>query len=138
MNDVTKSGATAPTNGAGGSLQRRQVLVAILADLAIVIAFITIGRRNHDEDASFSGFLNSVAPFVIALVLSWILGRVWRRPTGIGSGVVVWVGTIAPGMVLRRFLFDDGTATAFVIVATIFLGAFMNGWRTYARFRASS
>jgi hypothetical protein len=36
-------------------------------------------------------------------------------------------------MVLRHFVFDDGTATAFIIVATVFLCAFLNGWRALAR-----
>jgi hypothetical protein len=47
--------------------------------------------------------------------------------------VSVWLGTVTIGMVLRNLLFDDGTATAFIIVATIFLGAVLNGWRSIAR-----
>jgi hypothetical protein len=37
--------------------------------------------------------------------------------------------------VLRKFVFDDGTATAFVIVATVFTGAVLNGWRLAVRTR---
>lgn len=118
--------------------KRRSIALSALVDLVIVIAFIAIGRRNHDEEMSLGGFTSALAPFVIALVVSWLAGRVWLNPTSMRSGVVVWVGTIVIGMVLRRFLFDDGTATAFVIVATVFVGALVNGWRTYARFRASS
>lgn len=117
---------------------RRRIALAFAADLIVVIAFVAIGRRNHDEDASFAGVLSTAAPFVLALVVSWLIGRVWLNPTNMTSGVIVWVGTVSLGMILRRFIFDDGTATAFVIVATIFVGAFVNGWRTYARFRASS
>ena len=32
-------------------------------------------------------------------------------------------------MLLRNLVFDDGTATAFVIVATLFLALFIVGWR---------
>jgi hypothetical protein len=32
-------------------------------------------------------------------------------------------------MIVRRAMFDRGTATAFVIVATLFLGAGLVGWR---------
>jgi hypothetical protein len=32
-------------------------------------------------------------------------------------------------MVVRRLVFDDGTAAAFVVVATVFLGVFLVGWR---------
>jgi len=35
--------------------------------------------------------------------------------------------------VLRKFVFDDGTALSFVIVTTVFLGTFLNGWRAIAR-----
>jgi hypothetical protein len=34
-------------------------------------------------------------------------------------------------MVLRNYLFDRGTAPAFIIVATMFLGATMLGWRAF-------
>lgn len=116
----------------------RQATRAFLIDLVIVIAFVVIGRRNHDEGLSLGGLIGTLAPFLIALVLVWLLARIWREPISLRSGVIVWIGTIMLGMVLRRFAFDDGTATAFVIVATVFVGAFTNGWRTYARFRASS
>lgn len=111
---------------------------SLFADVAIVVGFVAIGRRNHDEDLSLSGFGSAVAPFIIALGLSWLAGRVWKNPFSMKSGVVVWIGTVAIGMLLRRFVFDDGTATAFVIVATIFVGAFVNGWRGAARLRAGS
>jgi hypothetical protein len=42
------------------------------------------------------------------------------------------------GMVLRNLVFDRGTAPAFVIVATAFLGATMLGWRRLATRLASS
>jgi hypothetical protein len=35
-------------------------------------------------------------------------------------------------MVLRKFAFDRGTATSFVIVTTIVLGVFLIGWRLVA------
>lgn len=116
----------------------KRVVLAAVIDLVIVITFIAIGRRNHDEEMSLSGFTTALAPFVIALALSWLVGRIWLDPTSARSGVIVWVGTVTAGMMLRKFLFDDGTATAFVIVASVFVGALVNGWRTFARFRASS
>jgi hypothetical protein len=35
-------------------------------------------------------------------------------------------------MVLRNLVFDNGTATSFVLVASIFLGTFIVGWRAVA------
>jgi hypothetical protein len=50
---------------------------------------------------------------------------------------VVWGYTVVMGMVLRNYLFDRGTAPAFIIVATLFLGATMLGWRAFTARRAS-
>jgi hypothetical protein len=42
------------------------------------------------------------------------------------------------GMLLRNLVFDRGTAPAFVIVATIFLGVTMFGWRALLARRATT
>ncbi len=56
--------------------------------------------------------------------------RAWRHPTTVWpTGVGIWAIVVAAGMLLRSVVFDDGTATAFVIVATLFLGLFIVGWR---------
>lgn len=106
----------------------RSLPAAAAIDTAIVIAFVTIGRRNHDRDEAVSGLIGTAAPFVIALVAAWLIWRVWQRPTSLLAGVQVWLTTVVGGMVLRRFVFDDGTATSFVIVATVFLGLLV-AWR---------
>ena len=111
----------------------RVALWALVADVAGVVVFVAIGRRNHDETTGASGVFSTAAPFLLALAATWALGRVWREPIGNGAGVSTWIGTVAIGMVLRNLLFDDGTATAFIIVATIFLGVVLNGWRSIAR-----
>ena len=111
----------------------RIALWALVADVVTVVVFVAIGRRNHDETTGASGVFGTAAPFLIALIVTWALGRVSRQPIGSGAGVSVWLGTVTIGMVLRNLLFDDGTATAFIIVATIFLGAVLNGWRSIAR-----
>ena len=115
----------------------RIALWALVADVATVVVFVAIGRRNHDESTDASGVFTTAAPFLIALVVTWALGRISRQPVSAGAGVSVWIGTVVIGMVLRNLLFDDGTATAFVIVATIFLGAVLNGWRALVRRRFS-
>ena len=53
-------------------------------------------------------------------------------------GVGMWIATLGIGMVVRKFVFDDGTATAFVIVATVVLGSTLNGWRLLARITRDS
>lgn len=112
---------------------RNRVPLAVGLDVFVVVVFVAIGRRNHDENPGIAGLLETTAPFMIGLVLAWAAARLWREPISVPTGVVVWVVTVALGMLARRFLFDEGTALSFVIVATIFLGTFLNAWRTALR-----
>ena len=107
--------------------------VALLVDALCVVVFVVLGRRNHDEGEAAAGVVRTAAPFLLALAGGWALGA-WRRrpPTGLSFGLGVWACTLVLGMVLRRVVFDRGTATAFVIVATVFLGLSIVGWRLVA------
>lgn len=116
-------------------MKSRAVLWALVADIVGIIVFVSIGRRNHDEGVAPAGVIETAAPFVIALLVGWLLGRAWKAPFAVGTGVIIWVTTVALGMVLRKLVFDEGTATAFVIVATVFTGAVSNGWRLAVRTR---
>lgn len=48
------------------------------------------------------------------------------------SGIILALGTVLVGMLLRRWVWDDGTATTFIMVTTGFLVAGMLGWRIIA------
>ncbi len=113
--------------------QRRRTLVAIALDAASVVLFVTIGRRNHEEGSGITGVLETAAPFLIGLVIGWVVVRGWHRPMALIAGIVIWPVTVLTGMVLRNQLFDRGTAASFVVVATIFLGLCLVGWRLAAR-----
>jgi hypothetical protein len=93
------------------------------------VIFVAIGRRNHDESSAISGTLTTAAPFLISLGVAWLLVRAWRRPIDVWTGLMIWPVVVIVGMLVRRFVFDDGTALAFVIVATVFLGLTLVGWR---------
>lgn len=116
-------------------MKSRAVLWSLVADIVGIIVFVSIGRRNHDEGVAPAGVIGTAAPFVIAVLVGWLIARGWKSPVAVGTGAIVWVTTVALGMVLRKFVFDDGTATAFVIVATVFTGAVSNGWRLAVRTR---
>ena len=53
----------------------------------------------------------------------------WKRPTDWRTGIGVWAIVVVVGMLVRNLVFGDGTAAAFVIVATLFLALFIVGWR---------
>ena len=111
----------------------RRLATAIGLDVFVVVLFVAIGRRNHEESSAFADVLETGAPFLIGLVAAWLATRAWRRPTALLTGIAVWPVTVLVGMIARRTLFDRGTATSFVVVATVFLGAFLVGWRIAAR-----
>ena len=111
--------------------------LAAALDTAVVVSFIAIGRRNHDEDEAISGLVETAAPFLIALAVAWVIWRVWLQPDAVMTGVRVWLTTLGLGMLLRNLVFDDGTAASFVIVASVFLGTFLVGWRAIAGALAS-
>ena len=113
----------------------KMILWSAVADAASIVIFVAIGRKNHDEGEAASGIFRVAAPFLLALLAGWVIARAWKEPLRQESGVLISLTTIVLGMVLRNIVFDDGTATAFIIVATVFLGTLLNGWRLLARTR---
>lgn len=113
------------------SLWRRAV-PAGLADIAVVVVFVIAGRRTHQQSGELGATLAALWPFLAALGLGWILTRAWQAPTHLGRGLVIWAVTLAGGMLGRAFVMDQGTATAFVLVAAGFTAAGLIGWRVVA------
>ena len=111
----------------------RRALTAAALDAASVLVFVAIGRRNHDEGQTVAGIVETAAPFLIGLSAAWLIVRAWRWPMAILTGVAVWPITVLIGMLCRSLIFGDGTAASFVIVATVFLGICLVGWRAAAR-----
>jgi hypothetical protein len=102
--------------------------IAAAIDAGVVTAFVAIGRRNHDEDPGVIGLLSTAAPFLVGLVVGWLVAKAWSDPMPIRKGLIIWPITVVVGMIGRR-LTDEGTAPSFVIVATVFLGVTLIGWR---------
>ena len=98
-----------------------------------MLLFVAVGRRNHDESAGISGVVEVALPFLIALFFGWLLARAWRSPQTLSTGAVIWLVTVVLGLALRNFLFDRGTATPFIVVATLVLGALILGRRLIFR-----
>ena len=113
---------------------KRRVEVAAILDVLAVLLFVIIGRRNHHEGGNVVvGALRVAAPFLIALAVGWVLTRAWRNPMTLRTGALLWVCTVVIGLLVRRTVFDRGTAVAFVIVTAITLAVLLIGWRAIAR-----
>jgi FtsH-binding integral membrane protein len=109
----------------------RAVLATVL-DLCCVLAFVLIGRASHSEGDALAGTARTAWPFLAGLLLGWVVTRAWRRPVApVPTGAGVWLATVAAGMVLR-VVSGQGIAAAFVVVALVFLGLTMFGWRAVA------
>jgi len=114
---------------------RRSPWWAFVADLALVLAFVLIGRRSHDEGSALTGLLTTLWPFAAGLVVGWALVLVRGRSLpALGSGLVVWPATVVVGMLLR-VISGQGTAVSFVVVTVAVLGVFLVGWRALASAR---
>ena len=110
----------------------KRLAFSALADVAVIVVFVAIGREEHNSGNSIVGLLAIAAPFLIALAIGWLATRAWQNPTGVGRGLGIWLVTILAGMNLRHYVFDDGTATAFIVVASAFTLAGLVGWRLVA------
>ena len=106
--------------------------VAIAVDGACVVAFALIGRASHAEAFDLVGLARTAGPFLAGTAVGTLLGRTWRHPLTLRSGIAVWAGTLAGGMLLRAALTGGGIALSFVIVAGITLAVFLLGWRLVA------
>jgi hypothetical protein len=113
-----------------GSVARRDLALAATIDVVAILLFVVLGRRSHDEGGSIIGDTVAVAaPFLLALGVGWLLARAWKAPAAPPTGIVIWLATAIGGMLLRRFVFDRGTALPFIIVASLFTLLFLVGWR---------
>lgn len=109
--------------------------LAAVIDIVLVIVFALVGRSSHAEAASLTGLWTTAYPFLAGWLVGSLVVRSWRHPLRLWpTGVVVWVLTVAVGMLLRVLTGQgnvDGNPLplSFVIVATVVLGIFLLGWR---------
>ncbi|MEE2031795.1 DUF3054 domain-containing protein [Rhodococcus chondri] len=114
----------------------RKYAPALLVDVVLVVVFAALGRSSHDEGLDLVGIASTAWPFLGGLTAGWFLTAWLYRDkfdalAAVPTGLLVWISTLAVGMLLRAVT-GQGTATAFVIVATLFLGVFLIGWRFLA------
>lgn len=97
----------------------------LVVDLLLVGVFAVVGRLSHYGTLTVGGWWTTAWPFLVGTLAAWaVLAAARRRPATVRFGVVVWVGALVGGMVLRQ-VDGQGTATPFVVVATLVLGALL-------------
>ena len=110
-----------------------RIALGLAIDAALICLFAAIGRRNHGETSALLGVATTAWPFLAGVAAGWLVSlfAFHRAPLRVRDGVLVWLGTVVIGMVLRS-LTHAGTAFSFIVVATLFLGAGLLGWRALA------
>ncbi|MBW8870809.1 MAG: DUF3054 domain-containing protein [Leifsonia sp.] len=110
----------------------RTALAAFVIDAAFVTLFVLVGRRSHAEAATVSGIAETLWPFLVGLLVGWLVTWAWRRPLAIvWTGIPVWLMTVAVGMLIRTSA-GQGVQPSFIAVAAVVLGVFLVGWRLVA------
>jgi hypothetical protein len=101
-------------------------------DVVCVLVFCALGRRSHDEGVTVAGVARTAWPFLSGTALGWLLSRAWRHPTDVvPTGLVVWLCTVAVGILLRKAS-SAGVAASFVVVAASVTAVLLLGWRAAA------
>ncbi len=108
------------------------VTLAAGADALAVLVFAAVGRSSHAEVADAIGVLTTAAPFLLGLLVGWLIVRAWRAPLRLPVGVAVWVGTVVVGLGVRA-AFTHRLPLTFVLVAAATLALLLLGWRAVAR-----
>lgn len=104
--------------------------LVFLLDAVSVVVFATFGRGAHSEGLGIGQVWGTAWPFLVGLVVGWVVVLATRRDPGtIRSGVLVWVATLVGGMLIRGI--GDGRVPhwSFMVVAAIATGVFLLGWR---------
>jgi peptidoglycan/LPS O-acetylase OafA/YrhL len=109
-----------------------QILPAIAVDVICILVFAILGRSSHQETTDLLGVAHTAWPFLVGSLMGTVLGRTWRQPFSLKSGVAVWLGAVAGGMALR-VLTGGGVQLSFIIVASCVLAIFLIGWRAVFR-----
>ncbi|MFA4895730.1 DUF3054 family protein [Microbacterium sp.] len=110
---------------------RMPIALTIVVDVILVAVFCVIGRLSHAEGvfSDVPGLLNTMWPFLVAVLAAHAVMLLRRTHADrMLPGVVIWAVTVVVGLVLRA-LSGQGTAIAFMIVATLTLALFLIGWR---------
>ncbi|GAA1143976.1 DUF3054 domain-containing protein [Nesterenkonia lutea] len=128
------SSAGAETDGAAirsaGSARRPLPWLLLLVDGLLVLGFAAMGNRNHETGLAVVDVLQTATPFLLGLLASSLVVRFWRSPSRLWpDGVVVILGTVALGMVLRVLSETGGAQASFILVTLGVLGALLAGRR---------
>jgi hypothetical protein len=101
-------------------------------DLSVVVSFVLIGRDTHGFSIDWGATFEVALPFLLALSVGIGIVMASMDPTSWLAGLVIAAVTVVGGLALRKYVFDGGTATTFVVLTASWMTAWMVGWRLVA------
>ncbi|MFT4126929.1 MAG: DUF3054 domain-containing protein [Gordonia sp. (in: high G+C Gram-positive bacteria)] len=137
-------GSDRPSGGIARAGQHVPLSLTALFDAAAITVFVLIGRSSHHHGYAPMGVLQTLWPFVAGAAVGWSIvyvyshvhstdyfGREFHPYRVVPSGLVIWFCAVTVGMILR-YLFHEGLAVSFIVVAAIALAFLLMGWRSIA------
>ncbi|QXB42431.1 DUF3054 domain-containing protein [Jonesia denitrificans] len=114
----------------------RLVAVWFALDVVLVVLFAAAGRQSHNEVATIVGIADTAWPFLLGLLVGWVITRQWQTTTtGLPIVFQVWPAAIMLAFVTWAFalairvLAGDTNSGGFPFVALGFLLLMLVGWR---------
>lgn len=116
----------------GTSALASSAVLALLLDVAVVMAFVVTGRGSHAEGLTVPGIVETAWPFLAALAVAWLITMAWQDPSGLRDpGLRIVFITVGVGVGIRA-LIGQGAPVSFIIVTALCLSAGLLGWRGVA------
>ena len=128
-------GRSDPASGARDGV--RVAAVALIIDVALLLVFAAIGRRNHDEGDTLAGVIGTAWPFVAGWLLGATAVGLRRAPLAVRRALGTWAVALPTGLVLRGLDRGDAPPVSFAIVALLFTLVTLVGWRVVAGLRTT-
>ena len=119
------------------TLRPTTVTLTAGVDVLAVVVFAAVGRRSHAQGVDAFGVLSTAAPFLLGLLLGWLVVRAWRAPLPLLVGVAVWAWVVLVGLGVRA-VFLHRLPLTFGLITAASLALLLLGWRAVARLTARS
>ncbi|HXG36249.1 MAG TPA: DUF3054 domain-containing protein, partial [Dehalococcoidia bacterium] len=109
----------------------RPQLVLVLGDLMVFAAFVLVGASSHDDGITLASFGRSFLPFAAVWFLLGPLLGAFRLPAANAWPrlLVIWLICGLLALALRSLALQRPFWSAFTLIALVFNGSLLLGWR---------
>ncbi|HZS90450.1 MAG TPA: DUF3054 domain-containing protein [Chloroflexota bacterium] len=126
------------TTPAGTAPYTSRTALLALGDTVALLAFAAIGRSNHGEAVSPGDVIGTALPFLAAwFVVASLIGALGRPGSAqstqpgrlLPRAALAWIIAVPLALVIRGIAKGEQIQPAFAVVALLFNGLTLLGWR---------